>query len=211
MEKQSYTIRCPHCLEEKKVAKDTPLFQEISCAECGKIFEFRNALPAREKDRPDEMKYFSISSIHDTEHSNSSPPGLIITLVTSAVLTAWLCSYSNTLNGTGFLTLYFFLFLAVVFGAFLLRLLMGNGLLIKLLTVGIFEFIGLYRLYWGYTHNMHKFGILYVSMFFGGLLLFAVQSLSRGDGGSSGGSGSGCSGGCSGCGGGGGCGGCGGD
>ena len=202
----SYSIRCPHCLEEIKVPKKTPLFQEIPCAACCRVFEFRNALPALGRKRATEELDASVSPLPSREtntHTTLIP--FIITLSIALVLTIWLCSYSNGLDGISFLVLYFFLLLALLLASFLLRLVLGTTLIIQFITIGLFEFIGAYRLYWGYTHDMHNFGVLYISMFFGGLLLLATQAITQRYGS---GNSSGCSGGCSGCSGGGGCGGC---
>ena len=201
-----YIICCPHCLEEIKVPKKTPLFQEISCAACGGVFEFRNALPALGRKRTTEELDVSTSSLPSWETSpHATLVPFTITLSIALVLTIWLCSYSNGLDGISFLVLYFFLFFALLLASFLLRLVLGKTLIIQFITIGLFEFIGIYRLYWGHTHDMHDFGVLYISMFFGGLFLLAMQNLTRGYGSENG------SGGCSGCGGGGcggGCGGC---
>jgi hypothetical protein len=201
----AYTIRCPHCLEEIRIPKKTPLFQEISCAACGGVFEFRNALPPLSRKRATEELDASASllPVWETSPRTTLIP-FVITFFIALVLTIWLCSYSNGLDGISFLALYFFLFFALFLVSFLLRLVLGKALVIQFMTIGLFEFIGIYRLYWGYTHDMHNFGVLYSGMFFGGLLLFATQNQTQSYGS---GSSSGCSGGCSGCSGGGGCGG----
>ncbi|MDH3349846.1 MAG: hypothetical protein OEM02_17295 [Desulfobulbaceae bacterium] len=202
----TYNIRCPHCLEEIKVPKTTPLFQKIPCTACDGVFEFRNALPSLERKRTTkklDVSPYSLPSRETSTHTTLVP--FIITLSIALVLTIWLCSYSNKLDGISFLVLYFFLFFALLITSFLLRLVLGKTLIIQFLTIGLFEFIGSYRLYWGHTHEMHNFGALYVSMFFGGLLLLAVQTITNGYGS---GNSNGCSGGCSGCSGGCGCGGC---
>ena len=103
-----YTIRCPHCLEEKKVPKRTPLFQEISCSACGDVFEFRNALPSLVKKRPTEKLESSTLALPSQEASTPTTlVPFIITLSCALGLTVWLCIYSNGLDGTGFLVLYF--------------------------------------------------------------------------------------------------------
>ena len=145
----TYTIRCPHCLEEIKVPKKTPLFQEISCTACTGVFEFRNALPALVRKQSAEEFHSSTPPLPSQEtstHTTLIP--FIITLSIAIGLTIWLCSYSNKLDSISFLVLYFFLFFALLMASFLLRLVLGKTLIIQFLTIGLFEFIGAYRVYW---------------------------------------------------------------
>lgn len=44
-----YLIRCPVCLTEQTVRKNTPVYQELGCGGCKKPFRFMDALSAPEQ------------------------------------------------------------------------------------------------------------------------------------------------------------------
>ncbi len=196
----AYTIRCPVCLQEMPVPKSTSVFKTFECEGCGSSFEFQDALPAPTEGRP------LLSNTTIVENHTRLRNWLII--VSVPIVLAILiqgANYSNSLDGPSFLSFIIKIFLVTFIGSYLIRRFLLDLDQIRVIGFLIFESLCIYRLIWGYSHEMHKFGILFIAMIIGGFLYFlrfdSFQSQGSGGCGIGCGGGGGCGGGCGGCGG----------
>ncbi len=217
-------VRCRNCNEElelkRRVAKKEPIWCPVCfskldrkdpvCKSCNRKNEEYGPAPKIPEKTPGILSLIAASLINLLPQNPVQRSWIIVCsliVIVISILQIW-CS------GPVFILLFFCLGVGLAITCICARMTsqftMGRAL-IGILT---YEAVGLIRLAYGFTHDMHRFGLLVMMMFLGPLILLCVASI--GSGGSADWSsnyhscsscGSSCGGGC----GGGGCGGCGGD
>ena len=224
----SRLLRCPVCLISQPVAADANADTRLICGNCKKRFSLTEALPLA---RADTNHRVDIN--HRAETLSKTQPSLnanhaqirakldslthrtqfnIVRLLSWVLMIAlcWLIltiarDYIRQLDGPEFLWLYGIYFIAIYFARWVWSAFSVDTFLGTLVSLVLFEGLGILRIIDGKAVGMSQFDITYILMFVGLLILCFRRDDRRGDGHAS----SVCSG-CSGCGGGGGgCGGCG--
>ena len=212
----STIIRCPVCLASQTIASGYSADKQIHCGNCHRDFTLRNALPVSDS---------AGSSISAATAAAEPASALEMEVVQyrNPVLT-WLFGFilfillmnlarpfMLGLKGPGFLFFYGIVLVGIFVGLQLLRKLWEDSLHVSLVALILFEALGVVRYIDGTAIGMHRFGIMFIMMGLGGVLMFMRFESSFGSSSSSSCSWFGGCSSCSGCGGGcGGCGGCGG-
>ena len=205
-------VRCPVCLISQSVASDYPANKRIHCGNCGREFQFKNALPVGGDSVSAAVSVAAPSSVIQAQEVRAPHPMItwILGLILLLIVLKTARPFMATLKGPEFLVFYVVVLVAIIIAAARARARWEDSLSITLVGLIIYEAIGVLRYIDGSAAGMHKFDIMFLMMGVGGLLMFARAEHFSGNSSSSGCSSSGCGSSCSGCGGGGGCGGCGG-
>lgn len=114
-----YLIRCPVCLTEQAVRKNTPVYQELACGGCKKPFRFMDALPALE-----QQTRLADTVVFDSTPSDELPITLtmwVIGLVVVVAFVQWSRTYVSTMSGPEFMGFFLVVFAVLWMGSFLLR------------------------------------------------------------------------------------------
>ncbi|MDH5355964.1 MAG: hypothetical protein OEY09_16090 [Gammaproteobacteria bacterium] len=198
-----YLILCPVCLHKHAAPKNIPVQQSIICNKCGRHFEFQNALP----DKSSELEHPASSKSSISDYQIIDQVGWSFWLTSLLMLFACISlsrSLTIGMDGPSFIIFYFLLFLTLWIGSTFTRWMWKENIAISVVAFLIFEGIGTYRLFDGWSSGMRKFELLAVFMIIGGYIFFVrarhMRGSRDGSGGCSGGGG-GCGGGCGGCGG----------
>ena len=207
-------IRCPICLASQTVSSSYPADKRIHCGNCDRDFTLGNALTASNTEMPNNIVVARQSEpTINMQMEIVQTRNPIVTWLFGLIMLLMIMSYARpfmaTLRGPGFLLFFAIILVVTLFGINWLRKAWEDSLHVTLITLILFESLGVLRYIDGSATGLHRFTIMFIMMAVGGILIFARAEYMANN--SSSGGCSGCSSSCSGCGGGcGGCGGCGG-